>query len=469
MSKNSDHIKAGDLSHYWMTAVLLFLLAIIFWLQEPLLLLVLLFLSIALWFLAGSELQVKDIHIAGFVLFTAIVLPPLSALPGLPNIRLEELLFFLLFPLLILRRNSAGEDKIYKYFINAVILFGFAILLSIFYGRYMLGVPVSTSDYFELLKIFKLLVVVVAISRFNLKREDIYKLLYVVVCSFLISTIFGLLQFYGIFGFERITAPYYFPERIYDVHNRMMGTFHNPNTYGTVLTLGTVVTAVLVFYEKKTPRKLFLSLLVLLFSFTIALTQSRTAIVVLVLALLMIFGLNTFKNRFTLNKIALISAGLLVTVLLFIGLLSDEIIARFSTLSDVSEDASWQMRLFAWYLNLTIFYDSMIFGWGPAKMIHTSIVDNEYILVLRRYGIIGFSIYLFIYLIPLYRSYLFQAKEGIAGAMGQIILVSLVVFLIANITNPLFHEIQFIDYWMIMLGIFFAMKPDAYDIYRKNE
>lgn len=460
LKPKTDLIKTGSLHHLWFTAMLLLLVLLVFILQKPLLLIVLMFFSVAAWFASRTEFQIKDFHIAGAVLFSSIVLPPLSALPGLPDIRVEELLFFLLFPLLILRRESKGKDRLYNYFIYAVIAFGFAIIVSLMHGRYVLGVPVTGSDYFELLKVFKLLIVVAAISRFNLNKEDIYKLLYVVVFSFFISSIIGLMQFYGILGFERITGPYYFAERIYDVHNRMMGTFFNPNTYGTALTLGAVVASVLVFYEKEVYRKVFLTFLVILFSFTLALTQSRTAIIVLLIALIIVFGLNTFRNRLTFKQVAILLTGFLLISVLFIGLLSDEIILRFATLSDITEDTSWQMRLLAWYLNLTIFYESIIFGWGPAKAIHTTIVDSEYILVLRRYGIFGFTFYILIYLIPLYRSIIFQAKDGITGVIGQIVLVSLIVFLIANITNPLFHEIQFIDYWMIILGIFFAIKPD---------
>lgn len=469
MKSDTEYIDTSKVSHFWLSAVFALLVIAIFLIQQPLLLPVVLLISISIWVVARTELNVSDFQILSAAIFSAIVLPPLSSLPGLPSIRLEELLFFLVFPLLILKRESVRKDRLYNYFILAVITFGAAILFSTFYGRYILGVPVTGRDFFELLKVFKLLIVVVAISRFDLKESDIYKLLYVIIFSFFISSIIGLLQFYGIFGFERVTAPFYFAERIYDIHNRMMGTFYNPNTYGTALTLGTMVAAVLVFYEDKIHRKIFLILLVLLFSFAIALTQSRTAIIVLLLGLLLIIGLNSFRNRFSLKQITFLFAGVAVTVLLFIGILSDEVVTRFSALTDISEDASWQMRLLAWYLNLTIFSESILFGWGPAKMIHTTTVDSEYILVLRRYGIIGFTVYLLIYLTPLYRAILFQSKKGITGAMGQIILVSVVVFLVANITNPLFHEIQFIDYWIILLGIFFAMKPNNYRLNRKNE
>lgn len=452
-----------------MSAAFVFLIVVIFALEQPLLLPVVFFISISIWVIARTELKISDVQIAGAAIFSAIVLPSLSSLPGLPSIRFEELLFLLIFPLLILKKEPTKKDSLYNAFILSLIAFAIAIIFSTLYGKYVLGVPVAGRDYFELLKIFKFFIVIVAFSRFNLKYHDIYKLLYVIVFSFLVSSIIGLLQYYSILGFEQITAPLYFPQRLFDVHNRMMGTFLNPNTYGTALTLGVVVTSVLVFYEKNVTRKVSLTFVILFFSFVIALTQSRTAIIVLVLALILVIGLNIYNRRFSWKQISLILAGIGITVFLFIGLLSDEVISRISTLSNISEDRSWQMRLFAWYLNLSIFYESIVFGWGPAKMIHTTIVDNEYILVLRRYGVVGFVIYLFLYLIPLYRAFLFRVKKGISGYMGQIILVSVIVILVGNLTNPLFHEIQFVDNWMILLGIFFAMKPDTYNIYGKNE
>lgn len=443
-----------------MSAFFALLIVAIFVIQQPLLLPVVLVISISVWVIARTELKISDVQILSAAIFSAIVLPPLSSLPGLPSIRFEELLFLLVFPLLILKKESVKKDWLYNYFILAVISFGAAILFSTFYGRYVLGVPVTGRDFFELLKVFKILIVVVAISRFNLKEGDIYKLLYVIVFSFFASSIIGLMQYYGILGFEQITAPYYFVDRLFEVHNRMMGTFLNPNTYGTVVTLGAVVTSILAFYEKDITRKVSLVFLTIFFSFVIALTQSRTAIIVLSIALISVIALNAFAGKLSLKKIAIIFAGIFLTVFLFLGVLSEEVLTRLSTLSNISEDRSWQMRLFAWYLNLSIFSESMLFGWGPAKMIHTTIVDNEYILVLRRYGIAGFTIYLFIYLIPLYRALLLRTSSGISGVMGQIVIVSTIVFLVANITNPLFHEIQFMDYWMILIGIFFCTNLD---------
>jgi len=167
-----------------MSAVFALLVVAIFVIQQPLLLPVVLVISISVWVVARTELKISDVQILSAAIFSAIVLPPLSSLPGLPSIRFEELLFLLVFPLLILKRETVKKDRLYNYFVIAVLSFGGAILFSTFYGRYILGVPVTGRDFFELLKVFKLLIVVVAISRFNLKENDIYKLLYIIVLSF---------------------------------------------------------------------------------------------------------------------------------------------------------------------------------------------------------------------------------------------------------------------------------------------
>lgn len=47
-------------------------------------------------------------------------------------------------------------------------------------------------------------------------------------------------------------------------------------------------------------------------------------------------------------------------------------------------------RFDKWEEAFDLFKQSKIFGWGIAKSIHITIVDSEYLLTLRRYGIVGF-------------------------------------------------------------------------------
>lgn len=457
MKSNKDtDLLQRSFNHFWFSAVSLLILALVIILQEPVLLALLFFATLLLWYSIHINFKYRDFHLVGFLIFSSIVLPPITAFPG-PDIRVEELFYFLVFPLLIIYREKPAGDRYLTYFSYSVLAFGAAIVLSLNYGKYFLGVPTSINDYFELLKVLKLFIIVITISRFKLSKQEIYRLLYIVVFSFLLSAFIGLLQFYGLFGFDRITAPYYFAERIFDIYNRMMGTFFNPNTYGTAVTLGIIVTMVLFFYERSPGRKLFLVISAGIFAFTIALTQSRTALIVLLISFLSILFLNISRRQLSVKQITAILGFTTFLLLIIVSLLSEQIITRFISLADISEDMSWNMRLLAWYLNMQLFFDSYLLGWGPAKIIHTSIVDSEYILILRRYGIIGFSIYILTYLIPIVRAYIMSRKEGIKELIGQIIVVGTLVFLIANITNPLFHEIQFMDFWALMLGVFFAL------------
>jgi hypothetical protein len=466
--KVEQHLSTVPLKQIWVSAVVLLFLLSVFIIQKPILLILLLFISFIAWHSLSIDFQYKDVHLVAFLLFASILLPPITALPGFPDIRVEELFFFLLFPLLLLQKNKKNQDSFLRYFLYALLAFGGAVFVSIYYGKFVLGVPLSLSDHFELLKVFKLFIVVFLISRLNLSQKNIYTLLYVIVFSFLLSAIIGLMQFYGILGFDQITAPFYAAERIYDVHNRMMGTFYNPNTYGTALTIGAIVSLGLLFYEKKTNRRIFLFLTVILLAFSIALTQSRTAVVVVLFAFILITLLNFIRKQFSVKKLLIILIVTTIVLLGITGLLADQILIRFMALGDISEDMSWKMRLLAWYLNLTLFSESILLGWGPAKMIHTTIVDSEYILILRRYGLIGFSFYILLYFIPLLRSYMIQKMGGIKELIGQIVFVSTTVFLIANITNPLFHEIQFMDLWALLLGIFFAVSLNSENNFQRE-
>ena len=55
------------------------------------------------------------------------------------------------------------------------------------------------------------------------------------------------------------------------------------------------------------------------------------------------------------------------------------------------------LRYQQWADAINLFKQSPIIGWGPAKAIHTTIVDSEHLLLLRRYGILGYSFCNFIF------------------------------------------------------------------------
>ncbi len=59
---------------------------------------------------------------------------------------------------------------------------------------------------------------------------------------------------------------------------------------------------------------------------------------------------------------------------------------------------SVNVRIENLYQAMDWFEDSIIFGYGPAKAIHPTVIDSEYALILGRYGIVGvfvFGFYIF--------------------------------------------------------------------------
>ena len=61
------------------------------------------------------------------------------------------------------------------------------------------------------------------------------------------------------------------------------------------------------------------------------------------------------------------------------------------------ENNSMLIRYVNWFDAWNLFKQSPLFGWGPAKSVHETIVDGEHFLLLRRYGLIGYGLIILIW------------------------------------------------------------------------
>jgi O-antigen ligase len=409
-------------------------------------------------FLAASSIQFRfeNHHLIYLLLFATFLLPILEVFSSIPKIRPEHLLFFSILPLYLVFQKRDSTPALRR-FITVFFLFQAIQVLSMIAGYAMRGVPVNFKDGFEIIRVFQYGLAVLIIGNFTLNAQRLYRILYLILGLYLVATLIGLFQFYGILGFDWLTAPLYSESRINSVHIRVMGTFVNPNTFGSFLAVGALLAIGLVFYERKAGLKISLILLALLLVFTLSLTKSRTALLSFAAgfgALLLLFSGNRQRS---LLYILIGIFGLALGALLLYYLAPHDVISRFATLTDITNDLSWQMRLYAWYVNLSLFWQAPLIGWGPAFAIHTPIVDSEYVLILRRYGIIGFLLYSGIYLLPIKTAWQYLKDQDLTALFSKVLLASMVVFLVTNITNPLFHEMQFMNFWCVWLGMFYAL------------
>ncbi len=266
---------------------------------------------------------------------------------------------------------------------------------------------------------------------------------------FIASAIIGLVQFFGVLGFDNLTAPLYSKTKSQYLNIRMFGTF---------IATGALFSVGMFFYEKKFWSKVILGIFFLILFWVLALTESRTALVTL------FRGIFAFISAYYLlikKKVSALLKTLIGFIILFSALfltLDQDLISRFGTILNFMEDLSLQMRLFAWYANLNLFLQSFLFGYGPAFHQFTPTVDSDYIFILRRYGIVGSSIYSLIYLYPIRLSLRGLSEKNIYSIFKLITFSGIIIFLIENITNPLFHEMQFMGLWAILFGLLFSIK-----------
>lgn len=426
--------------------------------QLPVLLPAIAGIALILIYLITNDFEINYLHLTVFLIITSLLLPPITVKSSLPDIRFEEFIFYIFFPFILLK--PPGHKKLKgraKTLVYVFIAFLVCMLISLVWGVMHLGVPTGSRDFVNFFKITKYLIIFWVIYRFNYTDDELNTILYVVLGTLFISVTLGFLQLYGVFGLDHITAPLFLQNRAYMATERLVGTFHNPNTYGSILLVGIIICIVLLFHKSLVKNRILISALLVYFIAGLVLTVSRTDVAIFVLIAILIPVYNTYKHSINPIYVILFFAVFVLLLIPLAGFLTYDILVRYISGLNILQDQSFLMRLYSWYINTKIFLQSPIVGWGTSEYLYTTIVDNEYILMLRNFGILGTSIYIWFYFLPLIEAWKSDASKDIYNAWDQIIMFSIVSFLIVNLTNSTFSSIQTMDFWVVMIGIFFSM------------
>ncbi|MGS2764942.1 O-antigen ligase family protein [Sinomicrobium sp. M5D2P9] len=243
----------------------------------------------------------------------------------------------------------------------------------------------------------------------------------------LLQLIFCFLQ--GNDSVNRIMGIIWNTERIWDL--RRTGSFANPN----ILSVFCVASYSYIFFRIKTIQKIIFGLVI----FGIILfTSSKTGLI----AFLIIVCVNFFliKAKFSFKNIALFIISLLLGGYAGITLLYmyqyeypyiAQLLMMFDNDMDISQIKSLGDRQIMWENALNQFNDfsslQQLVGIGPGKDTDLNIIDNEFLTILVKMGIIGLLFYaltIFILLV-----FLFKNKKNL-GAKSMIAIV--VLFLLSS-------------------------------------
>ncbi|WP_088229018.1 O-antigen ligase family protein [Desulfosporosinus sp. FKB] len=422
------------------------------------------------------------------IMLSTMLLPSIEIRSSLPRLRLDDVLIFGVFALNIIlwliHRTPSEYDLGLSYHeeksrgIRAIttvflLLLG-AMIVSNIFARIFLKTPFGLRDAMEGVTLAKYyLAATLAISldlqdgEFSLLRNT-----FLVSFGFIILLSWG--QFLNIANVNAWLTPFFAQSHLDNLVNanppRVLGTFDNPNVMGifSVITLAIFV-ALFYFRNNERSKTIFLFAAVGLTIKLVFMTISRTALLgtAFVLTLLSLWAL--FKHRW--KKDMLIKVGALFVLTLLIFFTSPRgFTTRINEATNFDTSTSAQGHLLRAGNAFGYIKESPILGWGTAKTTMTTLVDDEYALITRRYGVIGLAMYLWLFLRPLKGALgkvrLFDFSSPDQGLRETKTLLSIAyvaatgAIFIYNITAGIFYNLQLMTFFALFMGLIYRIEGE---------
>ena len=396
------------------------------------------------------------------LLIMSILLPPINLPTGIPDVRLEILFVLSIWGFLIL--NHFVTRKPIRFHRNSVskwfLLFGLAIFASICYSALIKGYYPIGRDFWEFGKLIGYFLIFTLVANLNILPTEIEYYYRVTLIIFLCSSLFAYAQYSNFANINEVISVYYVsPYQMENVlQGRVTGTTGNPNEFGAFMILASLLAFSGIFFLKK---KLFYLTCFIIFVYTIILTSSRTSMAALAVSICFIFFFKVLAHiryRKYFGKFLIITTTVVIIISFIINFLPLKYIDRFSTIVNFADTPSWKGKVIAWKINYELWKHSPIFGWGPGKSMLLGSVDNEWLLILRRYGFVG----LFIFIIWWVSFYLEISKIGShssnEGTTALIVALqaTLISYSIFMIPAVIYHLLQLMPILLTFLGLAFS-------------
>jgi len=342
-------------------------------------------------------------------------------------IRLEDLLL----PFVLIILLPYHKALRYWYFL--------VLILWAFYGILTMAINQrlnAWNDYTEVYKLFKFASYLFLFYLFFKNNKSIF---FPVSILFIGLIVFNLFHFTDIFNFNEVVMPTY-STNIAQIDffgknslggpatKRILGTMGNPNINALLFSFFLVY--FITFLERKEwhygKLLFFLSFAMILF------TQSRTAI----LSFVCIFVFYVILKK--LNWKYLVKLITLLILIIFLVKLADDLSLSYISNAklNIAENGSLRGRLEVWSELWAMIKERPFFGYGINKNYfysHKLYSENEYILILWRYGFIGLIFYLTMLFGPIiyYKNEVLKKRSEIS----VFYLLLVVVFGMSALTN----------------------------------
>lgn len=380
-----------------------------------------------------------------FICLTSVFLfPDLKIKAGWPAFQLVDFALIFISIKLFVERKTLRWSVYYTFLCVFMLYILFTILLNWNLNAY--------NDFFEIYKLLKLLLIIIWATTIDYKTD----LKPLIKPFFIILAAINLMHFFE-FPYANELIYKYYPGDLnikyfgkntlgLPASKRMTGLSANPNNNAILFTLF----AIYFFPHFKQEKSYVWSIIALLLVF---LCQSKTSFIFLFVLIAWIIISKELKlNIKQWLYLALVVGG---SYSLAFALCSRgyevETYSNVAFSNQVLETGSTQGRIQIWKELSKMIIERPIFGHGPYKNYfydNRLFSENEYILILWRYGLFGVIAYLLVFIIPIY----LLVKNKIKNK-GLLIAI-MILFLTSALTNNPLSEQNIIILFALIVGIF---------------
>jgi O-antigen ligase len=412
------------------------------------------------------------------------ILAPNIPLSGLVKVRPEEFIVLALMPVILIRmRGRCNRIDV------CFALIGTSTILSMIWGQ-LLGIPFAARDLMELVKLVKYwLFFRVAFYRWT--KRDVQSIICWMMVAVSIAAFIGIIQWKNWLGVGDFTCVLYSRTGKHILSTRIVGTMNNGNNFALLMFTGL---AFIVGAFQWCRQKWMIVIVGGLCLFAILLTTSRsgilgTGLVLFVTVTLSVMWLRrvSWRRWFRWMMIILLAMTImggfaipwLVGEFRSLGRMSivdkleyrqkgpvQRMIFRFDMLLEANDVGARRER---WERNWKIFQESPVLGWGPGKSEQETVVDNEYLLYMRRYGVVGlltlFLFYgqIFCFCRKLLHIYPYRSTMR---TVGLAIMATLLAYLAVSMFTIVFYQIQLMSLFCLLVGLGYSALNFRVDMQR---
>ena len=346
-------------------------------------------------------------------------------------------------------------NKKTKNIIGACIVLLISISFSTLYGLANLGIQFLLRDIYEIFKpiIYTFTYIYVVNSKLDPYRVN--EILKFSLYNLVIISLFAVTQYFLPGPLDFITY-IYVEETQYASFSgaRVTGTMANPNDFGLLMVFGLALS----FYNAAVnPKKPLLNVLfIILLLVGVILSGSRTCFILSFIVLLLNF-IKIVNIRLYYRRSVALSFIIIILGLIFVGATDQSVLTRqMELLGNLANIKAWESRVYAVVYTLKIISEQWMIGHGPAKEAFIgSNIDNEYIVILFRYGVIGLITHL-LYVLTMMRNNVFLSLRKLIfqnNEIGFLLLTILLTSALFAYTAGIFLSFRLFPFFILLFGL----------------